>query len=460
MSDPTLSKTKPAFEWVEVAPSLFRRKFANGTWGPVCRGKNPSRDLADTLVGAKTLVAKKHSLVEALKQQRREALEKAKEDAQNTFATRKARGLRGYISGLRSAPIEGSSVASLLVRYYDAGMPSSPRFFKLSPITKSSVTRATLRLLTWPGWKSVHWHAVTARTFSDYADFRRQGGTIEKGNSIDFELLQVSKAFRWAVWNGYIDANPLTRFPMPRFQDVETQHCRDFCPESGDALHAAARKLFQGNFTRQVVGWQMLVEAFTGLRTSEALALQWNPKHGQPGCIDGNVLFVRRSKHGQNPWVEIRPALRLLLQKFTRWRAATIPSSPIWFPNLTYSGVTDVPVNRTHISRLLRDIKSGFTSHAMRAFYVTARRSEFVPDEVIAAEIGVASGAELIVEVYGALPPNWRISTAGKVSFLPETTAPAWDVFEPTTEEEKILVPPAPKWVDKPLVDGVEECPV
>jgi hypothetical protein len=44
----------------------------------------------------------------------------------------------------------------------------------------------------------------------------------------------------------------------------------------------------------------------------------------------------------------------------------------------------------------------------MWAFYVTARRSQAIPDAQVAAGIGDKSGATIIETTHGAIPPNWQ----------------------------------------------------
>jgi hypothetical protein len=56
------------------------------------------------------------------------------------------------------------------------------------------------------------------------------------------------------------------------------------------------------------------------------------------------------------------------------------------------------------------------------------RRPEFIPDPVIAAEIGDKTGVSIIESTYGRLPPNWKTATAGKLSWMPEGKA-AWEIF-------------------------------
>jgi hypothetical protein len=63
------------------------------------------------------------------------------------------------------------------------------------------------------------------------------------------------------------------------------------------------------------------------------------------------------------------------------------------------------------------------TPHGLRAFYVTKRRSDGVPDAQIAAEIG-DSNPEMISQSYGGLPANW--SGGEKVDFIPSKGQLAW----------------------------------
>jgi hypothetical protein len=72
----------------------------------------------------------------------------------------------------------------------------------------------------------------------------------------------------------------------------------------------------------------------------------------------------------------------------------------------------------------------------MRAFYVWVQRSEGIADGIIAAEIGDVTGAAIITKHYGPLPPNWRDSKEGKVTWLPgvdketqKQILPAWEAL-------------------------------
>jgi lipoyl-dependent peroxiredoxin len=48
------------------------------------------------------------------------------------------------------------------------------------------------------------------------------------------------------------------------------------------------------------------------------------------------------------------------------------------------------------------------TSHGMRSFYVTVRRSQGISDGQIAAEIGDRTGPSIIASTYGSIPPDWQ----------------------------------------------------
>ncbi len=92
-----------------------------------------------------------------------------------------------------------------------------------------------------------------------------------------------------------------------------------------------ARKLFAHPAT-EVLGWQFLLEAFTGLRTSEALQLRTDAAPGAPGhlivtrSVEGaagamgagtacwRALDIGRCKNGINPFVVMTPHLEKLLR--------------------------------------------------------------------------------------------------------------------------------------------------
>ncbi len=256
----------------------------------------------------------------------------------------------------------------------------------------------------------------------EYCAWRKQQakhGTGERSAEMDLQCL--SNALNWAVSMGYIESNPIRT--RPRFvKSSEVRHCRDCAPESIDQVHAAAGVLFQDKRSA-VLGWQLLFEALTGCRTSEILEMRLDAKPQESGWYNEKALFVRRSKSGINPWIPMTQPLWELIGQFTVWR-------------LSYGGDYLFPgnggighVTKGALTKRLTTVceQLGFkkwTSHGMRSFYVTVRRSQGASDAQIAGEIGDKT-VSLISSTYGDRPPNW---VGGEVlSFTPET--PAWNTL-------------------------------
>jgi len=74
------------------------------------------------------------------------------------------------------------------------------------------------------------------------------------------------------------------------------------------------------------------------------------------------------------------------------------------------------------------------TSHGLRSFYVTARRSQSIGDAQIAAEIGDRTGPAIISRTYGDIPPNWQAGGAA-IQWVPDGASPAWHRFAPRQRE-------------------------
>lgn len=258
----------------------------------------------------------------------------------------------------------------------------------------------------------------------DYAKWRMQRahqGTGARSSELDLQCL--SNALNWAVSMNYLESNPILR--RPRFvKSSEVRHCRDCAPENIDQVHAVARRLFLDKRSAPL-GWQLLFEALTGCRTSEILAMRYDAKPQEPGWYNEKALYVSRLKNGINPWIPMTPPLWELVGQHHAWQFWETPLSSVFFPS------TDMvnPVSAGALTKRLESVckELGFkkwTSHGLRSFYVTVRRSQGAPDAQIAGEIGDKT-VSLISSTYGDRPPNW---VGGEVlSFTPET--PAWGVF-------------------------------
>lgn len=275
---------------------------------------------------------------------------------------------------------------------------------------------------------------VTAQTCQEYANSRRRQirAGVDGGRSIDLELSTLSSALHFAVLEGLAEFNALAG-ARPRFyQASKARHCRDFAPVSGDDLHALATALFESPRS-ECLGWQVLVQAMTGCRTSEVLRLRWDAKsRSDAGFVEGEWLWLRRSKGGVNPFAVVHPALKECLAALSDWRRRRFPGSPWFFPS-PYDETRHV--DSTALIHALKRIsplvsKGKRTAHGLRAFFVTVRRSQGISDAQVAAEIGDATGAAIVASTYGAVPPNWR--GGPEIGFMPLDGLPAWHTLRHT----------------------------
>jgi integrase len=275
---------------------------------------------------------------------------------------------------------------------------------------------------------------VSPATCQAYASHRRRQmrRATDGGRSVDMELSTLSTALHFAVLQGLTPYNPLAG-SRPRFyQASKARHCREFAPASGDELHALATAMFE-SAKSEVLGWQLLVQAMTGTRTSEVLRLRWDAKAKEPGFIEGEWLWLRRSKGGVNPFAVVHPALRKCMAALAAWRKRRFPSSPWYFPS------PDDPTRHVDKSALAHALlrvgpvvcQAKRTAHGLRAFFVTVRRSAGISDAQVAAEIGDRTGAAIIASTYGAIPPNWR--GGAELDFMPAKGKPAWNTLSHTS---------------------------
>ena len=165
----------------------------------------------------------------------------------------------------------------------------------------------------------------------------------------------------------------------------------------------------------------------------------------EPGWItkDGKSLCVRRAKNQEavNPYVMVHDGLAAWLKAHKEWKDKRYPDSPWFFPN--YRDPVGKHADAFALSQSLRrrreTIGKKITSHAMRAFYVTVRRSNGIPDIQIAYEIGHTSAGKTLAQVYGGVPPHWFIGEGPKLKWLPDGSTPAWSAISSFPE-----MPPHP----------------
>lgn len=304
--------------------------------------------------------------------------------------------------------VEVATVGEIIRRYQKDGYLDK-NLNGRSGSTLVEETRNCGKLLEF--WKAIPVNTVTDAVCDRYRDWRIKNVKQGKGKRvIDRELNTLNNAFRYAKRRAIVRLNPIA--DRPRYQSSkEVRHCRDFMPGNADELHEFVAVLMK-NPHSVVLGFQMLFEAMTGLRTSEVLKLQTAANSNEPRYVtpDGKSLRVWRSKaqHAVNPFVKVHDGLRALLEAHRKWKKEYYPDSPWYFPSPR--GV-DGPVEKHALGHaLLRMHSKGFKkyiSHGMRAFYVTVRRSHGVTDPQIAFEIGHTSGGATLAAVYGGVPPHW-----------------------------------------------------
>lgn len=133
--------------------------------------------------------------------------------------------------------------------------------------------------------------------------FRWRKRNLRQGSgerSTDRELNTLHNAFKYAKRKGLIRVNPLA--DRPKYQKSSSvRHCREFCPNDADELHSATAILFQ-HPNSVVLGFQMLSEAYSGLRTIEVL--KWGTKDFGSLTQDSKYVNVWRCKnqHNANPY--------------------------------------------------------------------------------------------------------------------------------------------------------------
>lgn len=299
--------------------------------------------------------------------------------------------------------------------------------------TRASQERHCHTLL--PFWDSIEVKAVSDPVCDDYRDWRLARITKGEGlRAIDCELNTLSSAFRYSKRRGIVKLNPLAG--RPKYQPASrVRHCREFMPMDADELHEIVRELFKDRRSH-VLGWQMLAEAYSGLRGCEVLQWKANAKAGQSGFVtqDGKNMAVWRCKnqHFNNPYVHVHDGMAAMLEAHRKWHEKYYPDNEWFFPGREHG--RNQPVTEQALSHALRRIcrnrERKIKPHGNRAFYVTVRRSWGVADNQIAYEIGHSSGGSTLESVYGGVPPHWSKGEGPKMSWLPANGRPAWDVLK------------------------------
>jgi integrase len=335
--------------------------------------------------------------------------------------------------GLAKNPYTVSlSVVEVLKEYAQAGFPDSHGRAR-NQRTALDEQRRLPRLLEW--FKTKRVDELTFATAQAY------GHTRGSTRAAELDLYTLRNALKHAALAGRIKQEPVSHWPKFT-RKSGTRHCRDNAPGSGTELHRIAEELLSKQDT-EPLAWLLLLLALTGCRVSEILALRMDAsERNQPGFIQEDWLWLNRAKGGVNPFAVLHPPLRDCIAAHKQWHLERFPNHPAWIPH-RFSNKE--PASSCSLNHALKRITAKLNlphrhTHALRAFFVTVRRSQGVSDAQIAAEIGDVTGASIIAQVYGAIPPNWRGGPG--VSFLPETGFPAWHQWLPQSRQQSQVVLP------------------
>jgi hypothetical protein len=329
------------------------------------------------------------------------------------------------------------TIASLIQRYRDDGCPDRKR----QPRTGLALSACLRNLDTLtPFWGAMEPDQITMGACDRYHDARV--GQVTRGaghRTVEIELCTLSSLLTWATRADYCRCNPLAAGRPTYRVGAEVRHCNTVMPESDDELHMLANHIMEDP-RGEVLGWQLLLEALTGCRTSEVLRLRWDAAKvgatGQPGYQDETSLYVNRSKGGSYPCelgifpyvlLEAAPghsALREMLTALRRWHDDRFPASPWYLPGRNPQEPVDLHSLGHALVRAcpMLDLPHR-TSHGLRAFHVRALRSLGIDDSEISKRLGHRSGVGLVERVYGRSEPGWFGSQ--KLDFRPD---PASDI--------------------------------
>lgn len=249
----------------------------------------------------------------------------------------------------------------------------------------------------------------------------------EGDRTTDLELNCLNSAYRWAKRKKLVRTNPI--FDRVRYYSPgDAVHCREYAPENADELHTAAGTLFSSRQS-EPLGWQLLIEGMTGLRSAEAVSLLMNARATEPGGLtkDRKTLCVRRAKKSKkfNNCVQVHAGLELVLAAHAIWHTARFPLSAYYLPGRAKAAGKTVSAGALtkSLDRLFQKGKlpRKYTSHgAGRAFYVYARRSQGADDPQICYEINHTGGVGTLESVYALPAKHWQNGHAPGMDWLPK----------------------------------------
>jgi len=210
-------------------------------------------------------------------------------------------------------------------------------------------------------------------------------------NSIRGVKIALSRVLGWAVNNGWIDKNPTRGLRLPR-----TESCGGRCVErrvlTPKQVAAIARNLEEPFATL------VLLLAATGLRISEALALEWPD-------LDGGLLRIRRRLYeGKTDEVKSKGSNRCLPipPKLVRRLRALRGEGDLVFQSSAGTSLNPRNVMRRQVLPAAR--KAGIQSiggfHSLRHSFTVQLLREGTHPKLMAALLGHSDTGQLAMDVY------------------------------------------------------------
>ncbi len=363
---------------------------------------------------------------------RAEAIARAREELRQ-----RAAGRDTYAAHRAAHRQRGGRTVASLAQMWSAQNYSQPNGTPRTEEARARLAPILARALRW--WASRTADTITPPDLLAYAQARRAAvrAGSNGGRTVDMELQSLSNLFQWALFAGHVNGNPFAS--RPTFADpAAVSHSSERAPDNDEQLHALCAHIWSAG--HPVAAAQLMFQALTGLRPGEPAALRFDAHAtrdgGTPGWIytrtvDGitiPTLAIAREKGGTNPAVRVHPVLRAFLDWWLPTVAKIKCGPQFWFPG-DGDGPLHPPGAETHaLSGPLRAACAALgthriTPHAMRAYYVTVRRSAGVDDATIGHELGENTGPKLIARTYGS--PSAVIGN-GLHDWLPADAAPWW----------------------------------
>ena len=172
-----------------------------------------------------------------------------------------------YPSSQPAQPAPTVTIGQVIRHYSGAGYPDKHKQPRTGQTLDDETTHCD-RLLEF--FDHVTVESCGPAACDRYHTWRQDNLRQDTGNRcVDRKLNTLNNACRWGVRSEFIKYNPVSE--RPRYQSSrEVHHCREYCPQNADELHEAAAHLF-AHRNSVVLGFQLLAEAYSGLRTKEVL---------------------------------------------------------------------------------------------------------------------------------------------------------------------------------------------